>query len=160
MCINSVTAIYSDCDFSSWAVGIICKLSIIQERKNECFGTCRANTNWYGKRSSKRQTAQKRVGGEDQDNEMLDKIPPTMRTAQNKQFQSFSVPIPNVSKQHLARSQEYTYSYTLRHSKRLILHYVTPVSHQYTAIEINGFTPVEKEKKADGITNTYRSMGK
>lgn len=113
MCINSVTAIYSDCDFSSWAVGIICKLSIIQERKNECFGTCRANTNWYGKRSSKRQTAQKRVGGEDQDNEMLDKIPPTMRTAQNKQFQSFSVPIPNVSKQHLAR---YTVQEMRQHS--------------------------------------------
>lgn len=58
VCINSVSAIYCECDSSSWAVCMRCKFGAIQGRKNESFGTCRANTNRFGKRASKRQTTQ------------------------------------------------------------------------------------------------------
>lgn len=58
VCINSVSAVYDECDSSSWVVCMRCKFGAIQGRKNESFGTCRANTNGYGKRASKKQTTQ------------------------------------------------------------------------------------------------------
>lgn len=58
VCINSVSAIYCECDSNSWAVCRRCKFGAIQGRKNESFGTHWANTNRFGKRASKRQTTQ------------------------------------------------------------------------------------------------------
>lgn len=58
VCINSVSAIYCECDSNSWAVCRRCKFGAIQGRKNESFGTHWANTNGFGKRASKRQTTQ------------------------------------------------------------------------------------------------------
>lgn len=58
VCVNSVSAIYCECDSNSWVVCRRCKFGAIQGRKNESFGTRWANTNGFGKRASKRQTTQ------------------------------------------------------------------------------------------------------
>jgi len=58
VCINSESAIYCECDSSSWAVCRRCKFGAIQRRKNESFGTRQANTNGYRKTASKWQTTQ------------------------------------------------------------------------------------------------------
>lgn len=45
----------------------------IQGKKDECSGTCRTNSNCYGKRASRRETRRKWVGGEGQDKTHLPK---------------------------------------------------------------------------------------
>lgn len=70
--LNTVAVIYPETPaaglFAWYANG-----TSFREERDECSGTCRANINCYGKRASKRETRQKRVGGEGQDQKHLPK---------------------------------------------------------------------------------------
>lgn len=127
VCINSVSAIYCECDSNSWAVCRRCKFGAIQGRKNESFGTRWANTNGFGKRASKRQTTQN--SGWPNLGQGIVGQNTTNNPAQGKHWtlQKFYFSIPK-RKQKISLQSLYSHSPSslCRHLVIFILHYTHP----------------------------------
>lgn len=63
VCINSVSAIYCECDSSSWAVCMRCKFGAIQGKKNEALALAGQTLTGTGKGPAK-DKLHKIVGGQ------------------------------------------------------------------------------------------------